>query len=82
LFLPDGEAETVPVDSPLVIVVEGPLCAYAKVYLPNLQHTIMLYNTPGSLPTSLLTSLPTTTSGQRPDVSAARSCQSRVPIMK
>ncbi|CAG2066315.1 unnamed protein product, partial [Timema podura] len=34
-------------DRPLVMVVEGPLLAQVRVLLPEVQHYITLYNTPG-----------------------------------
>nr|CAD7454168.1 unnamed protein product [Timema tahoe] len=47
LFLPDGQAVMLTLDRPLVMVVEGPLLAQVRVLLPEVQHYITLYNTPG-----------------------------------
>nr|CAD7399005.1 unnamed protein product [Timema cristinae] len=47
LFLPDGQAVMLTLDRPLVMVVEGPLLSQVRVLLPEVQHYITLYNTPG-----------------------------------
>lgn len=46
MFLPEGEADIVRVESPLIKVYEGPIFSRVEVALPNVKHIISLYNSP------------------------------------
>lgn len=46
LFLPEGEADIVRVESPLIKVYEGPIYSRVEVSLPNVKHIVTLYNSP------------------------------------
>ncbi|XP_075221879.1 alpha-mannosidase 2 isoform X2 [Lycorma delicatula] len=48
LFLPDGDAETINVKSPGILVFNGPVMSKVLVLLPNLWHTVLVYHTPGA----------------------------------
>lgn len=47
LFLPDGEGETLRHHLPLTLVFEGPVMSKVVVQLPNILHSVILYNSPG-----------------------------------
>ncbi|XP_075238901.1 alpha-mannosidase 2-like [Convolutriloba macropyga] len=47
LFLPDGPAKSVPSLSPVVAVEKGAVMSRVIVQLPNLIHTVQLFNSPG-----------------------------------
>ena len=49
LFLPDGPAKSVPSLSPVVAVEKGAVMSRVIVQLPNLIHTVQLFNSPGKL---------------------------------
>lgn len=49
LFLPDGDAIAIRAENTLVKIVEGPIYSAVIVQLPFVQHTVILYNTPGNL---------------------------------
>ena len=47
LFLPDGPAKPIPVEGPLVRVVEGKIISYIEVVLAFAIHTVTLKSSPG-----------------------------------
>ncbi|XP_046658800.1 alpha-mannosidase 2 isoform X2 [Homalodisca vitripennis] len=47
LFLPDGE-ENLHFESPLTLVFQGQIMSKVFVQLPNVQHSVILYNSPGA----------------------------------
>ncbi len=50
LFLPDGEAKAIPIESkPLVRIVQGKLLSYVEVHLPFVKHVVTLKSSPGML---------------------------------
>ncbi|XP_054262638.1 alpha-mannosidase 2 isoform X2 [Macrosteles quadrilineatus] len=48
LFLPDGEGENLRFQSPLTLVFYGQIMSKVFVQLPNVKHTVILYNSPGA----------------------------------
>ncbi|KAF2897124.1 hypothetical protein ILUMI_09045 [Ignelater luminosus] len=48
LFLPDGDATPLHIESTIVKVIEGPLLSTVIVQLPYVQHTVTLFNSPGA----------------------------------
>lgn len=48
LFLPDGDAQSINIESTTVKVIEGPIYSSVVVQLPKVHHTVTLYNTPGT----------------------------------
>lgn len=47
LFLPDSEGENLRFQNPLTLVFYGPIMSKVFVQLPNVQHSVILYNSPG-----------------------------------
>ena len=47
LFLPDGPAKPIPVEGPLVRIVEGKIISYIEVVLAFAIHTVTLKSSPG-----------------------------------
>lgn len=48
LFLPDGDAVPLKIESTVVKVIEGPLYSQVIVVIPYVVHTVTLYNTTGA----------------------------------
>ena len=49
LFLPDGPAKPIPVEGPLVRIVEGKIISYIEVVLAFAIHTVTLKSSPGEI---------------------------------
>lgn len=47
LFLPDGEAETIKITKPKVLIIEGKLKSEVIVKFPSVEHSVILYNSGG-----------------------------------
>uniref|UniRef100_A0A0K2SXU0 Mannosidase, alpha, class 2A, member 1 [Echinops telfairi] n=2 Tax=Lepeophtheirus salmonis TaxID=72036 RepID=A0A0K2SXU0_LEPSM len=47
LFLPDGPAKTMRVESPIVEIIEGKLFSSVKVFLPQIVHYVRVMSSPG-----------------------------------
>ncbi|GLV40323.1 alpha-Mannosidase class II a [Carabus blaptoides fortunei] len=48
LFLPDGDAQPLTIESTTVKVIEGPILSSVIVQLPKVHHVVILYNSPGA----------------------------------
>jgi alpha-mannosidase II len=48
LFMPDGEAKVIKVQSPLVRIIEGKVLSYVEVHTPFTKHTVILNSSPGN----------------------------------
>ena len=49
LFLPDREAQPLQIESTIIKVVEGPVLSSVIVQMPYVLHTVLLYNSAGTL---------------------------------
>lgn len=47
LFLPDGEAQTIKITKPKVLIIEGKMKSEVIVKFPNVEHSVILYNSGG-----------------------------------
>lgn len=48
LFLPDKEAQPIPVENPIVYIIKGSLLSEVHVFLPNVLHKIQIKTSPGT----------------------------------
>ena len=55
--MPDGEAQVVKPESPLVRIVEGKVLSYVEVHMPWAKHTVTIKSSPGNYYLNILNAL-------------------------